>query len=207
MSGARRVGVFGGTFDPPHLGHLAIAERAREQLRLDLVLFVPSARPPHKRGRAVSDVQARIAMTRLAVRGHPAFRVSTLETRRAGPSYTVDTLRDLRRDLPGARFWLVLGEDGLEEFHAWHDPDGIRRLATLAVARRPPGRGGAARATGRRPRRGADAPRVVWLDAPRLEVSSRAIRARLRAGGSARYLVPDAVLRYAARNGLYRSPR
>lgn len=209
MTAARRVGVFGGTFDPPHFGHLVIADRAREQLRLDTVLFVPSAQPPHKRGQRVTDVGARIAMTRLAVRGAPAFRVATLETRRAGPSYMVDTLRELHRSMPGARFWLILGEDGLNEFHTWHEPADILRQATLAVARREGGEtpGRDARAHAARPRSTAAARigrgRMVWLDTPSLAVASREIRARLRAGRTARYLVPDAVLRYARRHSLY----
>src|SRR5216684_4511570 len=107
----RRVGLFGGTFDPPHLGHLAIAEWAREQLGLERVVFMPAGAPPHKRRRDLSRAEARVAMTRLAVRGQPAFVVSTLEIRRRGPSFTVDTLRALGRRYAGARLYLVLGAD------------------------------------------------------------------------------------------------
>src|SRR5437867_11074451 len=99
----RRIGLFGGTFDPPHLGHLAIAERARDRLRLDQVIFMPSGTPPHKRGAVISPAAARVAMTRLAVRDNPAFLVCTLETRRRGASYTVDTLRMLRAEHPRVR--------------------------------------------------------------------------------------------------------
>ncbi len=187
----RRIGLFGGTFDPPHAGHLALAECAREQLALDRVLFVPAGTPPHKRGRRVSGAGQRVAMTRLAVRGNPAFRVSTLEVRRRGPSLTVDTLRHLRAAHPQARLYLLMGADSLDEFRGWHAPDAIRALATLAVARRP----GAGRARGRR---------VVWLDNPGIELSSSDIRARVRAGRSVRYLVPDAVGAYLARHRLYR---
>ena len=195
-----RIGLFGGTFDPPHAGHLALAECAHEQLRLDRVLFVPAGTPPHKRGQPVSSAAARVAMTRLAVRGNPAFRVSTLEVRRRGPSLTLDTLRHLRLAFPGARLYLLMGADSLDEFRTWHEPGAIAALATLAVARRP----GGVRA-GRRPRGGAPrARRVVWLDNPGLELSSSDIRARVRAGRSVRYLVPDAVAAYLARHRLYR---
>ena len=190
----RRIGLFGGTFDPPHVGHLALAEWAREQLGLDQVLFVPAGTPPHKRGRPHSSAAARVAMTRLAVRGNVAFRLSTLEVRRQGPSFTVDTLRALHARRPGDRLYLLMGEDSLDDFSGWHEPAAIAALATLAVARRP----------GRRRARRGRAPRVTWLDNPGLELSSSAIRARVRAGRSIRYLVPDAVAAYVRRQGLYR---
>ncbi len=193
----RRIGLFGGTFDPPHFGHLALAEWAREQLRLDRVLFVPAGAPPHKRARRLSSVAARVAMTRLAVRGNPAFRLSQLEVRRRGPSFTVDTLRAVRAGHPGAEVFLLMGEDSLDDFRTWHEPAAIRGLARLAVARRPGGRR-------RTPARGI-ARGLIWLDNPGLELSSSAIRARARAGRSVRYLVPDAVARYLARHRLYRS--
>ena len=214
-----RIGLFGGTFDPPHFGHLALAEWARERLRLDRVLFVPAGSPPHKRDRRLSGTAARVAMTRLAVRGNDAFRLWTLEVRRRGPSFTVDTLRALRAAHPRARLFLLMGEDSLDDFRSWHEPAAIRGLATLAVARRPGARGGAPReawsGSGARLPRRAHAgawsesgvrrvPGVVWLDNPGLEVSSSAIRARVRAGRSVRYLVPDAVAAYLVRHRLYR---
>ena len=194
----RRVGVFGGTFDPPHLGHLAIAERARDQLGLERVVFVPAADPPHKRGRTMSPFARRIAMTRLAVRGHTGFTVSDLEARRRGPSYTVETLRALRRRFPDRELVLVLGGDSLEDFPGWRDPRGILELARLAVAPR-------ADARRDRPRRtdAARPGRVVRLSSPVLELSSSDLRARARRGESLRYLVPDAVDAYARRHRLY----
>lgn len=196
----RRIGVFGGTFDPPHVGHLALAEWAREALALERVIFVPAARPPHKRGKRMSPAVDRVAMTRLAVRGNPAFTVSTLEVRRTGPSYTVDTLRALARAHPPATLWLLMGEDSLHEFHTWHAPDRILELARLAVAGRPGARA---------PRRVARlAPgRVTWLRNPELQISSSVIRARARAGRSVRYWVPDAVARYFAAHRLYAGTR
>ena len=189
----RRIGLFGGTFDPPHLGHLLIAEWARERLRLDQVLFVPSGSPPDKRRRDLSSTTHRLAMTRRAVRGHPAFAVSTLESRRRGPSFTVDTLRALHRLHPGARLFLILGEDRLPGLGRWREPREIARLATLAVAARP----GSARSAAARGRR------VVRLGNPPLAISSSAVRARARRGRSLRFQVPEAVERYIRRHRLY----
>jgi nicotinate-nucleotide adenylyltransferase len=205
----RRIGLFGGTFDPPHVGHLALAERARESLRLDHVLFVPAGRPPHKGRARLSPVADRIAMTRLAVAGNRAFTVSALEARRDGPSFTVDTLRALRRRELGARIFLLMGADSLAEFPTWRDPDAILAFATLAVAPRPGAPPAAPRIPWRIPgeargRRLSRSARIAWLGGPALEIASSAIRARLRAGRSVRYLIPDAVARYAARHRLYR---
>ena len=207
-TGAPRVGVFGGTFDPPHLGHLAAAEWARDQLGLERVVFVPAATPPHKRDRTRSPVAARLAMTRLAVRGQAGFVVSDLETRRRGPSFTVDTLRALALRAPRSRWFLIVGEDNLNEFHSWREPEAILTLATLVVALRPKpvvnGRGTVgghvADVVRGMARRGA----VVTLDNPGIDLSSSAIRSRARRGRSIRYLVPPAVERYIARTGLYR---
>ena len=132
-----RIGVFGGTFDPPHVGHLALAEWATERLRLDRVVFVPAGSPPHKRGARLSSAAARLAMTRLAVRGNRRFVVSTLEVRSPGPSYTVETLRRLRARRPRGRWFLLIGSDSLDEFHTWREPDSILALATVVVAARP----------------------------------------------------------------------
>jgi nicotinate-nucleotide adenylyltransferase len=204
----RRVGLFGGTFDPPHFGHLVIAEWARDQLALDRVVFMPAGVPPHKRRAGLSSAESRLAMTRLAVRGHAAFTVSSLEARRRGPSFTVDTLRQLRRRYSGARLYLLIGADSLDDFSNWHQPRAILDLATLAVAGRPgwpgaPTRG--KRRAGRIP--AALRRRVVWLENPALAVSSSAIRTRVRARRSLRYLVPDAVARYIGRHHLYREVR
>jgi nicotinate-nucleotide adenylyltransferase len=206
----RRIGLFGGTFDPPHLGHLVLAEWARVRLRLDRVVFMPAGTPPHKRGRQLTDAAHRLAMTRLAVRGNPAFVVSAFEARRAGPSFTVDTLRYLHGRQPGARFYLLMGADSLEDFPTWHQPGEIARFATLVVATRPGPAGPAQRAGARVGTPGhALVParlrhRVVLLDNPPVATSSSALRARARAGRSLRYLVPDAVAAYVARHGLYR---
>jgi nicotinate-nucleotide adenylyltransferase len=195
-----RLGLFGGTFDPPHVGHLALAEWARERLRLDRVLFVPAGQPPHKRGRPISSAAARLAMIRLATRGHPGFEVSTLELEAAGPSFTIDTLRRVGSRHPRARLYLVVGTDSLDEFRSWRSPEEILECATLAVAARPGSGRAATRAWARRHG-------VVWLGNPGLEVSSTLVRERSRAGRSLRYLVPDAVATYITRHQLYRRGR
>ena len=191
----RRIGIFGGTFDPPHVGHLALAECARERLRLDEVRFVPAGRPPHKSGGRITSAAERVAMARLAVRGNAAFTVSTHETRRQGPSFTIETLRHVAAGALRTRLFLLIGADSLDDFASWREPEAILRLATLVVAGRP----GVPRAGRRRPRRGP-----VHLDNPEIAVSSSLVRARVRAGRSVRYLVPDAVSAYIARHGLYR---
>jgi len=202
----RRIGLFGGTFDPPHLGHLVLAEWARARLRLDLVVFMPAGTPPHKRGRRLTDAADRLAMARLAARGNPAFRVSGYEARRDGPSFTVDTLRHLRAREPGTRFFLLMGADSLAEFPTWHEPREIARLATLVVAARPLPAGGppGASAHARFPTALRTRVRAILLDNPLVDISSSALRARARAGLPLRYLVPDAVAAYVARHALYR---
>src|SRR5262245_54450484 len=110
-----RLGIFGGTFDPVHFGHLILAEQAREQGRLDQVLFVPAARPPHKEERALTPFAQRVEMLNLAIAGHAAFRIEELERDRPGPSYTVDTLEELRRRQPDAELWLIVGSDMLND--------------------------------------------------------------------------------------------
>ncbi|HEY3215127.1 MAG TPA: nicotinate-nucleotide adenylyltransferase [Candidatus Eisenbacteria bacterium] len=194
-----RIGLFGGTFDPPHLGHLTLAEWARERLALDRVVFIPAGRPPHKRGGRISSAAARLAMTRLAVRSNPGFRVSTVELEPGGPSFTVDTLRWFAVRAPGSRLYLLIGADSLDDLRRWHEPDQILKLAALAVAGRP--------GVGRRSRTWLRGRRVVWLGNPGLEVSSSLARQRARAGRSLRYLVPDAVAAFIERQGLYRRRR
>jgi len=199
-SAVRRLGVFGGTFDPPHVGHLALAEWARGELRLDRVLFVPAGTPPHKAAARASAAH-RVAMTRRAVRGNPAFAVSTIEARREGPSYTADTLAAIARANPGAELFLLMGADMYATFDTWVRPAEIAARATLAVALRPGAKRG-------RSSRAARAGRGVrWLANPALEISSSAVRERARRGASLRYLVPDAVARYVAAHRLYRTGR
>lgn len=189
------IGIFGGSFNPPHVGHLIVAEAMREQFALDRVLWIPSRQPPHKPGAGLADARHRLAMTRLATDGNPAFAVSEVELRREGVSYTVDTVRALQEAHPDDTFSLLIGGDSLRDFGSWHRPDEIARRVALLVYRRP----GA---------HVADLPpglaaRIRFADAPLLDVSGTDIRARCRAGRSIRYLVPDPVRAYIAGHGLY----
>lgn len=187
----RRLGVFGGTFDPVHFGHLIIAERARSDLALDLVLFVVAGDPPHKQS-VIAPAQDRVRMVKLATSDNPSFDVSDIELHRTGHSYTVDTLRELREDRSRADFFFLLGSDSLADLPTWRAPEDIASLATLAVVPRPGWEADGERAD------------LVLLDAPRLGISSSEVRGMLRSGRSVRYLVPDQVLAYVAERGLYR---
>ena len=184
-----RVGVFGGTFDPVHVGHLAIALAALESVPLDRVLFVPARRSPLKDRDPLASVADRVTMLEAAIAGEPRFVLSRGELDRDGVSYTVDTLESLR---PEGELFLILGSDALADLARWRAPDRIRELATILVAARP----GAPEPD---PMQGARA-----FDAPRLDISSRELRARAARGMSLRYLVPDAVWEHIRRRGLYK---
>src|SRR5262245_29724743 len=132
-----RLGVFGGTFDPVHLGHLILAEQCREQARLDQVQFVPAAVPPHKRDKELTSFGQRVEMLALAIAGQPAFRIDELEKNRTGPSYTVDTLTQLHAARPGDEFFFILGADSVRDLPIWYQPRRILELATLLVVARP----------------------------------------------------------------------
>jgi nicotinate-nucleotide adenylyltransferase len=185
-----RIGVFGGTFDPVHVGHLAIANAALESVPLDRVLFVPAKRAPLKEHGPVADAADRLRMLELAVTGEPRFGVSRVELDRDGPSYTVETLERLSGS---DDLFLILGSDAMANLPRWKDADRIAQLATLTVAERP----GA-------PERLGDSP-IVRFDAPRLDISSRELRARAARGLSLRYLVPEPVWKHIEARGLYRA--
>jgi nicotinate-nucleotide adenylyltransferase len=195
MRRGRRIGLLGGTFDPPHVAHLAAAAAARRDLGLDEVWFVPAARPPHKRGRRLSPAAVRLTLLRRALAGLEGFRILPLELARRGPSYTVDTLEELRRRHPAHEWWLVVGADMLADLPNWRDPARVVQLAGVAAVPRPG-------TPARRPP-GVPAARLRVVDAPALAVSSTELRARVARGASIRFLVPDAVERYVLRHGLY----
>src|SRR5207244_4892394 len=129
-------GVFGGTFDPVHVGHLILAEQCREQGRLDMVLFVPAARPPHKEEVALTPFDKRVEMLALAISGQPAFRIEELERDRPGPSFTIETLTELQKQRPGDELCFIIGSDSLNELASWYQPRRILELAELAVVER-----------------------------------------------------------------------
>ncbi len=198
-----RLGVLGGTFDPIHLGHLLVAEQARDALGLDRVLLIPASRPPHKPGRIITGFDVRLEMMRLAVEGVDGFAVSDLERDPSLPSYTADTLRRLHAE-SFAEIWLLMGEDSLSELPTWREPEEIARLARIAVYPRPGAAGTAVAHPGSDTHADRAIREPVLLDGPRLRLSSSEIRARVRAGRSIRFLVPEPVRAYIAEHGLYR---
>jgi nicotinate-nucleotide adenylyltransferase len=191
-----RIGLYGGTFDPVHLGHLRAAETAREGLDLDLVAFLPSAVPPH-RGAPLSSAADRLEMARLATASPPGFAAWDTELRRPGPSYTVETVAALLAERPGDELVLVVGADTWPEMRTWREPERLFSLVEVAVVDRPgfPGPGA------RPPFAGARGVRRVA--GPTLPISATAIRERARQGGSLRFLVPDAVAEYIVARRLY----
>lgn len=189
-----RLGIYGGTFDPPHLGHLVVASDACDALALDRVLWVPSAEHPFKRGRVRTPAATRLELVRAAVAGDPRFEACDLELRRAGPSYTVDTLREIAAARPGAELFLLVGADVLRELPAWREAHEVARLATLVVM----GRGG----MGTLPAGSPFAATAVPVT--RVDISATELRGRVAAGRSIRYLVPEAVRTLVERDGLYR---
>jgi nicotinate-nucleotide adenylyltransferase len=212
----QRLGVFGGTFDPIHVAHLRCAEEAREQLGLDRVLFIPSASPPHKGGRAVASARDRLAMVRRAVARNPGFEVSPMELERRGRSYTVDTLRVLRERLPDTRLVLLLGLDAFREIGTWKEYEALFVLADMAVFSRPGHRSSNLRALlpiaargsfcysrSRRRLEHRSGNQVIFLDVTALDISATAIRRRAAQGRTIRYLVPPGVERYVSEHRLY----
>jgi nicotinate-nucleotide adenylyltransferase len=200
-----RIGVFGGTFDPVHLGHLILAEQCRDQGRLDRVLFIPAARPPHKQEQPLTAFAQRVEMLALAIAGQPAFRVDELEKDREGPSYTVDTLAELHRRHPGAELFLLVGSDTLHDLPHWYEPAQIAEQAGLLVMPRPgcPAPAPESLRAALRLPPGVDL-RQQEVQAPQIDIASRDMRRRVAEGWSIRYLVPRAVEAYIADKHLYR---
>ena len=191
-----RIGVYGGTFDPPHVGHLILAADARDALNLDRLIFIPAFSQPLKVGApAVASPQDRLEMVRLVVADDANYQVDEAEIVRKGLSYTVDTLEHLSARYPDAKLFLLLGQDTLASFGQWKNPKRIRELATLAVMQRSDSKG--ARADG--PVNG-----VITVSTRRVDVSSSEIRERLRAGKSIKGFVPESVERFIDARGLYR---
>ncbi len=194
------LGILGGTFDPVHHGHLAIAEEAREVLGLERVLFIPTAIPPHKRDRAITPAEHRLAMLELAVADNPAFGTSRIELDRGGVSYTVDTLEALHGTGVNDP-WFILSSEALEGFPGWHRPERVLDLSRLLVAPRVGyARHAAERVIERYPGREE---RFALLDGPLLPISGSVVRRRCAAGRSVRYLVPEPVIRYLTDHRLY----
>jgi nicotinate-nucleotide adenylyltransferase len=191
-----RLGVFGGSFTPIHLGHLLTADDVRRRLRLDRMLFVPTCRPAHKRG-PMTPYRHRLAMTQLAIAGEPGFELCRVEERRPGPSFTVDTLAELKSLFPDASLCLVIGSDQYEDVSGWHRPLMLTQLARIVVMSRP---------GVRRPALfpGHDEKRVLFTPIIPVAISAAAVRERLAKGRSVRYMLPVKVSEYVTRHRLYR---
>ena len=199
-----KIGVLGGTFDPIHNGHLAVAEAVRARLRLDEVLFVPAGQPRLRMDSPISAAAHRIQMVRLATAGRPYYRVATVEIERAGPSYTVDTIAELREQLDsGDELFFILGWDNLAELPKWREPSRLVKMCSLVSVPRP----------------GCSLPdlkalealipglaqSVILLDSPHMDISASEIKQRVARGLSIRHLVPEPVDRYIGEHGLYAS--
>lgn len=187
-----RIGVFGGSFNPPHLGHLFMAEYIRDDQDLDRIVWIPAYRPPHKLDEAMLSSRHRLAMLRLAVAGNAAFEISDVELVRGGVSYTLHTLEQLRSDDEDDELSLIIGSDTYADFHTWHRPEEVLKIADLLVY---PRHGVPARTRQRFP--------ANMLDAPEIPISSTEIRRRVRTGRTIRYFVTDSVREYIDENGIY----
>ena len=201
--GRIRLGLLGGTFDPPHFGHLWLAESARDQLHLDQVLFLPVGEPPHKQGNSITAVSRRLHMTQLAISNHPAFCLDTLDIERPLPHTTCSLLPLVQAAHPDADLWLIIGTDSLRDFPTWHEPENIIAQCRLAALARPgvvvdwnvletavPGLRAA----------------TDELAGPTMDISSTAVRHWAKHNHSLRYLVPAPVLDFIQQHALYLSP-
>lgn len=184
------IGIVGGTFNPVHLGHLVMADQVMCQLKLERVLFIPDAKPPHVDHKDTIAAKDRVAMLELAIANHPGFELDLLEIARGGKSYTYDTLVELKKRHPLNDYYLILGADMISYLKKWHRIDDLAKLVTFVGVKRPgyPTH--------------SEYP-VIWVDAPELAISSTKIRHLVKHGASIRYLVPDAVATYIHEKGLY----
>lgn len=200
-SSVTRVGILGGTFDPIHYGHLVIAEDARVALQLEKVLFIPAREPPHKTKGSYSPFRDRVRMTELAIAGNPHLELCLIEAKRPGPSYSVDTLRELQATLgPGAELYFIVGMDSLSSILTWHQPKELISLCRLVVAERA-GYQVDVSELGRALRGLRE--RMVLIDTPELSISSTDLERRVRCGLPIRYQVPPDVEGYVREHGLY----
>jgi nicotinate-nucleotide adenylyltransferase len=192
----RRIGIFGGSFNPPHVAHLIGAEIAREALDLSTVLFMPASVPPHKQKMRLPDPQLRLQMVKAAIAENPNFETSDIELKREGPSYTVDTLRELKQQYQDAQLVLIIGLDNLEIFHSWRSSEEILSLAELGVMVRP---------GYTKEKVSAELlSHVRFVEIPLLEISGTEIRKRIESGKSVRYMVTDPVMRIIEEASLYK---
>ncbi|HSA30423.1 MAG TPA: nicotinate-nucleotide adenylyltransferase [Candidatus Omnitrophota bacterium] len=187
----KRIGILGGTFNPLHIGHLAIAEVAQEQMGLDKVIFVPSYLPPHKRIANLAPADDRLEMIRISIRKNPKFDVSDFEVQRGGKSYSIETVRYFQKEFPEARLFFIVGGDSAAFLHTWKNVDEILKIVSFVVVNRP----------GHDECEASIPHHSVIL--PGIDISSSYVRRRLTQGKSIKYLVPDEVLRYIEQHKLY----
>ncbi len=197
-----RIGIFGGTFDPVHMAHLLLAEQCREQCALDQIWFVPAGNPPHKEGIEITSGKLRQEMLEFAIAGNSAFVVKDLELNREGPSYTVDTIRQLKESQPGDEFFLIVGADSVRDLPTWREPESILNLVTLIGVNRPdislPDLTEFTQKSGKTP-----ISKIRWVTIPGTDISSTDIRLRIHENRSVRYMTPRAVEVYIHNNRLY----
>lgn len=191
----RRIGVMGGTFDPIHHGHLVAASEVQDVFNLDEVIFVPTSTQPFKRGRRVTDPEHRYLMTVIATASNPRFTVSRVDIDRGGTTYTIDTLRDLSKQRPGAQFFFITGADALEKILQWKDVDQLFEMAHFVGVTRP----GHEFVT-----EGLPHDHISLLEVPAMAISSTDCRGRVHSGSPVWYLVPDGVVQYINKYQLYR---
>lgn len=200
-----RVGIFGGTFDPPHIAHLILAAEAADQLALDCVLWVVTPDPPHKLGRVVTPLELRLPMVQAAIDGQPSFRISRVEIDRPGPHYSVDTVALLAQEFPQAQLWYLMGGDSLRDLPTWMRPlDFLDGLAGVGVMRRPQD---AIDLAGLEQVLPGINNKAAFVDTPLLQISSTDIRERVAAGRQYRFFVPPPVYAWVEQHGLYRQPQ
>ncbi len=203
MSALKRTGIMGGTFDPPHIGHLILAQSAYEQLGLDSVLFIPAGRPPHKQNRSGATDEQRLEMVRLAIEKDPHFRMSRIEMESSDYSYTCETLKKLHERFPDEDYYFIIGQDSLETFHSWYHPEEIVRQAHIVAADRPDCDQAAfeSQLEENRKRFSGD---FIGIQCPDIQISSSEIRKRIAEGRSIRYFVPESVHTYILNQNIYR---
>ena len=195
-----RLGIYGGTFDPIHYGHLLLAERCRDELQLDEVWFIPAGSPPHKQGRVSTPAKARMAMVEFAVSGFPEFRVSRIELERVGPSYTVQTLEQVRASAPSREVFLLMGADSIAELVTWKDPARILELAQVVAVNRAGEKPDLSSLNELMQQTGRT---VRTIEMPAMGISASEIRSRVALKQSIRFLTPRPVEMYIRQNNLY----
>ena len=197
----KQIGLFGGTFDPPHLGHLILASEAHSQLALDRLLWILTPEPPHKQEQSITSISHRLAMVKLAIEGNPSFEISHVELDRPGPHYTLDTIKLIAEQYPAAEITPIIGGDSLRDMPKWHKPKELLQACHwVGVMRRPGGQENIEALENDLP--GISA-KVHYVDAPLLEIASREIRSRVKGGKPYQYYLHPAVYEYIKENHLY----